>query len=697
MYYCFLNSYINIHYQTLFMKITLRPCLLLVVLCFASIVSFSQQKKFEFEKITASDFNTVKTKDSSAVAEVIADVGLSRFDYGAKGFYLVFERKTRIHILKPEGTSHATIEIPLYKSGNDQEKVVSFKGYTYNLEKGEVVKTKVRSEDIFTQEDSEHWNSQKIAMPAVKANSIIEFEYEIHSEFTFNLQAWAFQSDIPVSWSEYTAKIPEYFIYKFISQGYIPFEITDKTRKQQQFTVLYAADNGIDGIRGQNNRTPAHSETYKMDADEYRWVAVNVPAMKPEPFITTVNDYISKIEFELSTVKMPGALVKEVMNTWETMNTKLLESDDFGVAIRKGGFISDKLPSITKDAGSKIEKANAIFDHVKSRMKWNGNNGVFVNNIPKKVYEERTGSVADINLMLVAILKEAGFTCEPVILSTRSHGRIQEIYPILSKFNYVVAMVKIDTVNYLLDATSKYVLFNTLPERCLNGSGRIISKNNPGWIKLLNSEIKNNLTNVELTLSEDGSMKGNCLITSSGLDANNRRNTWANKNEKEFLEEFTNTHQTWTVSEFHISNLDTLNKPFTESYAIEIPDQSQVAGDRMYLNMMSGFGQKTNPFKLENRVYPVDFSCPVREYYSIKIILPEGWIVEQLPQQSMVSLPDKAGSFRYMIQKNGDNVQVISSFNINKSMFLPDEYEHLKEFFRLMVAKQAEQIVLKKA
>lgn len=676
------------------MKIYFRAGLLLIVLCFTSVVTFSQQTKFEFTDIKATDFELIKTKDSSAVAEVIADVGRTRFEYGPKGFYLIFERKTRIHILKPEGTSHATIEIPLYKSDNNTEIVASFKGYTYNLENGEVVKTKVKKEDIFQQDDSEHWKTQKVAMPAVKANSIIEFEYVIHSDFTFNLQPWAFQSDIPISWSEYKVKIPEYFVYKFIAQGYVPFVINEKTGSQQQFSVHYEAQ--INPGIGQE-RTPSRTEMYKMLTEESRWVAVDVPAMKPEPFITTVNDYISKIEFELSVLKMPGELNKNVMNTWETLNVKLLENEDFGATTRKGGFISDKLPEITKNAISNVEKANAIFDHIKSRMKWNGENGVFANNIPKKVYEERTGSVADINLMLVAILKEAGFNCEPVILSTRSHGHVQEIYPILSKFNYVVAMVKIDTVSYLLDASSKYVLFNTLPERCLNDKGRIISKNNPGWIQLLNTETKSVFTMVDMSLSDDGSMKGNCTVTTIGLESNDRRNAYISKNEKEFIEEFTDDHQSWTVSEFHISNLDTLNKPFIESYTLEIPDEAQVAGDHIYLNIMSGFGQKTNPFKLEKRVYPVDFSCPIKENYSIKITIPAGWVVEQLPQQTVFSLPDKAGLFRCAFQENAGVIEVISLLRINKDMFTPEEYDQLKEFFRLMVAKQAEQIVLKKA
>lgn len=676
------------------MKITLRSALLLVILCFTTTVSFSQQKQFEFEKITDADFNSIRTKDTSAVAEVVADVGYTKFEYGPKGFYLVFNRKTRIHILKPEGTSYATIEIPLYKNGSDEEKVISFKGYTYNAEQSGIVKTKVRKEDIFLQEDSEHWNTQKVAMPAVKANSIIEIEYEIHSNFTFNLQPWSFQSGIPVYWSEYNVKIPEYFIYKFMAQGYIPFFINENKKTQQQFTVRYES---VIGLGIYQDRQPTHSEVYKMQVDEYRWVATEVPALKSEPFITTIKDYISKIEFELSVVKMPGTTDKNVMNTWVTLNDKLLENEDFGSVIKKGGFISDELPAITRKTNTNVEKVNAIFDHVKNRMKWDGTNGIFARNTPKKVYAERSGSVADINLMLVAILKEAGFNCDPVILSTRSHGRIQEIYPILAKFNYVIAMVKIDTVSYLLDATSKYLRFNTLPERCLNDKGRVISKNNPGWVPLLNNETKSLLTQVDLSLSDDGSMKGKCIITSSGLDGNDRRNTYLNKNEKEFIEEFTADHQGWSVTEFHKSNLDTLDKPFTESYLLEIPDEAQMAGDRMYLNLMAGFGQKTNPFKLEKRVLPVDFSSPIRENFLIKVVIPEGWIVDQLPKGATVFLPDKTGSFKCLFQETAGVIQIVSTLNINKSTYLPAEYDQLKEFFRIMVAKHAEQIVLIKA
>ena len=110
-------------------------------------------------------------------------------------------------------------------------------------------------------------------------------------------------------------------MYKTISQGYLPFTINEKTRSQQNFSVHYEAQLGV-GLNSE--RQPGHTEVYKVDADNYRSVSPNVPAMKPEPFITTSDNYISKIEFELSVVKMPGELDRTVMDTWETLNTCLL-------------------------------------------------------------------------------------------------------------------------------------------------------------------------------------------------------------------------------------------------------------------------------------------------------------------------------------------------------------------------------------
>ena len=392
-----------------------------------------------------------------------------------------------------------------------------------------------------------------------------------------------------------------------------------------------------------------------------------------------------------------NSVPREVADSWETINTKLGEDEDFGRKVKKGNFISDKLPGILAGASTDLEKAQAIFNHVQQRVKWNENYGIYAKNIPRKVYEDRTGSVADINLMLVSMLKEAGLNADPVILSTRSHGMVMETNPILAKFNYVIAMVQIDTSKFLLDATSRNVSFNTLPERCLNGEGRIVSKNNAGWARLLNSEKRNEFTNATFTLTADGSYTGTTSISSGGLSGNERRSSLRNKEQKDFIKEFNASHSTWSIKDFSYKNLDTLDKAFNETYSFEASDGAQVAGDHIYMNVMAGTGLKSNPFKLEKRIYPVEFSCPSKETILIKIILTEGWVVEELPKPAMVSLPDKDATFKMAMAQENGFIQVTSTLTINKTMFLPDEYENLKEFFRLIATKHAEQIILKKA
>jgi hypothetical protein len=58
----------------------------------------------------------------------------------------------------------------------------------------------------------------------------------------------------------------------------------------------------------------------------------------------------------------------------------------------------------------------------------------------KKAYKDKTGNVAEINLMLTAMLRYAGLNANPVLVSTRSNGIA--IFPNRTAFNYVIAAVE---------------------------------------------------------------------------------------------------------------------------------------------------------------------------------------------------------------------------------------------------------------
>ena len=77
--------------------------------------------------------------------------------------------------------------------------------------------------------------------------------------------------------------------------------------------------------------------------------------------------------------------------------------------------------------------------------------------------------------------------------------------------------------------------------------------------------------------------------------------------------------------------------------------------------------------------------------------VPEGYIVEYMPEGNTIGLPEKATLFSYSAKVIGGKITVISRIKITKTMFMGDEYEALKEFYNLIIKKHSEQIVLKKS
>ncbi len=82
--------------------------------------------------------------------------------------------------------------------------------------------------------------------------------------------------------------------------------------------------------------------------------------------------------------------------------------------------------------------------------------------------------------------------------------------------------------------------------------------------------------------------------------------------------------------------------------------------------------------------------------YLCKITIPEGFIVDELPQPKLLALPGNAGLYRYGLTQQGNIINVVSNLQINKNLFIQTEYPYLKELYNQVIAKQAEQIVLKK-
>ncbi len=664
---------------------------LLFLLCLCGISS-AQDAPMKWGKVDKEDLlMKVYPHDSSAAAVVLADYGVAYFTFNSdKGFELNMDRHTRIKILNTNGLEYANQQIALYHRGLNKEEVNSLKGITYNLEGNKVQKYKMSKKEAFTEAYDEQIDFVKFTLPNVKEGSVIEFKYTLKSDFIYNLFTWKFQSDIPVRWSEFRAKIPEYFYYKSFMGGFMPLTLAESKSYKDSFRYnITSVDPGI-GRSG----SVRSSGTLSPDGTAFRWVLENVPAIKEEAYITTIQDYLSRIEFELSYTKYPGKGINNYSSSWEKLAEEFLKDPRFGGQLKRERYLREAIAGLEKEA-SGIELINQVVLYVKKNLHYNGKARVYTENSLKKVFDSKEGNAAEINLLLTLMLREAGFTANPVILSTRDHGKINPVIPLEKDFNFVVAAVKLEEGYVLLDGTDPSLPVGMLPFQCMNQQGRLIAESYSAWVPLRNNEIIKEASQAELVLTAAGNLSGTLTRRHEGYAAVYSRNQFHEQGEEKYIrEEYGETG--WNISDFGIENAEMLSDQLTESFTLDAQEAITVAGDRMYFQPLLIDKETENPFKLEARNFPVDFGCPRERLSVVKIKLPEGYEVEEIPEQMVVTLPDKSGTFRFMVSEINGQLTVMSSLKFEKAMYLPEEYAALKRFNEMVVAKHAEQVVLKK-
>ena len=82
---------------------------------------------------------------------------------------------------------------------------------------------------------------------------------------------------------------------------------------------------------------------------------------------------------------------------------------------------------------------------------------------------------------------------------------------------------------------------------------------------------------------------------------------------------------------------------------------------------------------------------------SFNFKIPEGYIVDFVPEPLRLLLPEDIGDYTYSIRELGGSIQITMRFNLLINEIPVSKYPELRNFFKIRVAKENEKIVLKKA
>lgn len=637
------------------MKFTVK-IILLIIIIFNIENSFSQIKKYG--KVTLPEFNNDKEYEDAEAVVLFKDRKTELMFKNNVGWTLITTVHERIKINSKEGYDYATKKIKYYIGNNKNDELINVKAATYNLNGKEIIKTKLNKKNIYKNVINERWAEKVFTMPNLKENTIIEWKYTIRSNYFYIINDVVFQYDIPI----------KYFKAKINIIDHIQFKYWFTNR----LNAVIKTKNGLD-------------------------VEIkNVPALKTEPYVKNIDLYRAKIVFEVFASNFPNDKHRDYSKTWDDVVKTIYKEDSFGKQLKKSNYYKDFIPKILKDSETRKDSILAIFQFVKNKIKWNKVNGKFTKKGVKTAFEDGTGNIAEINLMLTSMLRKIGFKANPIILSTRNY--IEPYFPTVEGFNYVICGIEMDNDIFLLDATEAYSYIDVLPLKAINGLGRMIRDDkSSAFINLQPKKTRVIKKNLNIKIDETGNVTGNFRILKTGLEGLQSRKKLNLLDEESLISHFEESYKHIEIEKIKLSNQNKLEKAFVVSAKFKGTDVEESKKSKILVPPLFFLRKAETKLKSNTRKYPMDFGTPFKEIIHVSITLPEGYKVEHKPENAMYSLENKQGMFSYTITEMNNKIIIKAITFLSNPVIKIEDYQDFKKMVLKIIQKESEHIVLIKS
>ena len=628
--------------------------------------------------------------DTTATAIYLFHQGQSDFVYH-DGFQLTTEHWVRIKILKPQGVSYADVSVPYYSPTDrdeGQERASDIEGCSYNMENGKCIKTSMKRESISFERINNLYKMLKFSLPAVKEGTVIEYHYKLYSDYFSHIDNWMMQEELPMLYNQYKITIPHVFIYNIELRG------KDYIQVKQRDSSIHATERegGSAGV----------SKDFIVSAQETTFTSRNLPAIRQdEPYCWCPEDYKVQVSFDLQGTQFTPNEYKPYSQKWEDVDNQLLkpENTQFGKYL---SFTNPFRPETKQAYNSEMsfeEKIICAFQILKKKMAWNGRYQLYSKEL-EKVIPKRNGSNADLNFILISILKDFGLEAYPVVLSRRSSGMLPYNFPSLQKLNtFIVAVYDINKQKYVfLDGSMDVPALNILPLELSVNKARILSpkeKEEKKWVNVMALADNKSFMKIEARL-EGNQVKGHRSTILYGQEAVEYQANEKHKQDSIVSNPESNgsLKNKLTVTNLKVKKQENDRALIEEEFDFVL--QTDRTDDHLYINPMLFPHLKSNPFIQTERVLPIEFPYPYKFTMLTTLTLPEGYEVEETPQPQVIRTQGDGLQCKYMIQRQGNTISLNYIFYLKEPIFLTEQYKQLQELWTKVIEKNNEILVLKK-
>ena len=629
--------------------------------------------------------------DTTATAIYLFHQGQSDFVYH-DGFQLTTEHWVRIKILKPQGVSYADVSVPYYSPTDrdeGQERASDIEGCSYNMENGKCIKTSMKRESISFERINNLYKMLKFSLPAVKEGTVIEYHYKLYSDYFSHIDNWMMQEELPMLYNQYKITIPHVFIYNIELRG-------------KDYIQVKQRDSSIHATEREGSSAGGVSKDFIVSAQETTFTSRNLPAIRQdEPYCWCPEDYKVQVSFDLQGTQFTPNEYKPYSQKWEDVDNQLLkpENTQFGKYL---SFTNPFRPETKQAYNSEMsfeEKVICAFQVLKKKMAWNGRYQLYSKEL-EKVIPKGNGSNADLNFILISILKDFGLEAYPVVLSRRSSGMLPYNFPSLQKLNtFIVAVYDINKQKYVfLDGSMDVPTLNILPRELSVNKARILSpkvKEEKKWVNVMALADNKSFMKIEARM-EGNQVKGHRSTILYGQEAVEYQTNEKHKQDSIVSAPESNASQKnkLTVTNLKVKKQENDWALIEEEFDFVL--QTDQTDSHLYINPMLFPQLKSNPFIQTERVLPIEFPYPYKFTMLTTLTLPEGYEVEETPQPQVIRTQGDGLQCKYMIQRQGNTISLNYIFHLKEPIFLTEQYKQLQELWTKVIEKNNALIVLKK-
>ncbi len=648
------------------------PLTTLLFLCFS--VIFAQKDIPKFGDVDKADLELKECEfDKDAEAYKLLAIGDVSYDVQDRSFTIITDKRVRIKVLKEKGLNRANVKIQYY-SASGYEQIRGIAGITYNVDNsGKITKTKLDKSSIYIKRINNRISEVSFTLPDVKVGSVFEYKFTDVKKSIENVPNWYFQDDIPTRYSSFTTKVPT--IFRFVSQV-----LSYQQVEQKRETV--------------NDNIYSGSTSISNQSEEKTYTLKNIPALRDEPYMGAEKDYLQRVTSQLSRIDYPDGRSDEILSSWPKLTDELLKDEDFGLQLKKNIPHTKDLDELLKGVTDDRQKMVLIHDYVRTNMNWNGTENIYSSDGIRSAWDKKSGSNAELNFILIDLLRDAGLKAFPLLVSTKDNGTVNTIYPFLDQFNNTMTYVVIGDKKYVLDAADKYNPANLIPYDVLNNEAFVVDKEHGGWVKLENNKDRwKNFVSIYADIDSSDLMKGNATIYSYGYSKNPRVKEW-NEDKSSFADLFTKNFSALKVKDIKVKYQDVDTLPLEQKMDFSLPLNS--SGDYKYFTLNLFQGLEKNPFIADERKTDIDFNYPKSYTILGKIDIPAGYQFEELPQNIKMIMPDTSIVMERLIQPGDNSINFKITLDFSRSYYPASSYPAFHEFYKQLFSKLNEQIVIKK-